>query len=533
MTRSSDNDDVAGKLGSELTRRDLLRAGAAGVVLLGSGGLLGAGPADAAPAAASAQTPTRGGSLRVGIAGGSPTDDFNMAHVNGPSETFRDQVFYETVTYLGADFHLDDHFLCSECEPNASGDTWTVRLKDGVEFHNGKTVGADDLLFSIAYLLNPKSGATAAGQLAGIDLKRTRKLDKLTVEFALTRPYSFFDYLLSDIVYVVPTDYNPRKPVSTGPWKYKSFSPAIETVLERFPNYHGTPAYADQLVLVELPDDSARVNALLAGQVDAINEVPYAQVSQLKGQSGVQVSDYQTGAWNPFTMRVDMAPFDDVRVRQAIRLAMNREQAIAIALYGQGVPAADTYGRFDPSFDASLKREQDIAQAQSLLKQAGKQGLSVELVTAPIAAGITEAAQVLAQNAKAAGINITIRQVDNGTYFANYGKWPFSIDYWPGLPYLVIASIADGPDATVVNTTHFHDPEFDSLYNQASKTLDLPTRTQLIHRMQQIQYERGGYIIWSFQNGVDAYSTKIGGIPAGDETGWGMGRCQLNKLYFT
>ena len=108
------------------------------------------------------------------------------------------------------------------------------------------------------------------------------------------------------------------------------------------------------------------MNALISGQVDAINQVPYARVAQLKGQSGLQVAVSPTGGWNPITMRVDTAPFKDVRVRQAIRLAMNRKQAVATALYGQGSPAADTYGRFDPSFSSSFKRDQDIEQAKSL-----------------------------------------------------------------------------------------------------------------------------------------------------------------------
>ena len=303
-------------------------------------------------------------------------------------------------------------------------------------------------------------------------------------------------------------------------------------MLDRFANYHGTPAYADQLILTELPDDSARVNALISGQVDAINQVPFAQLAQLQGQSAVRVVSSPTGGWNPITMRVDTPPFDDVRVRQAIRLCMDRPQAIQIALAGQGAPAADSYGRFDPAFDASLARHQDIDQAKSLLKQAGREGLKVELVTSNIAAGIVPACQVLAENAKAAGISISVRTVDPGTYFASYGKWPFAIDFWVGLPYLIVASIADGPGASAVNVTHFNDPRFNALYLQASKQLDLKKRTPIIHEMQRIQYDRGGYLIWSFQNGVDAYSTKLGGIQPVDETAWGLGRCQLHKLYF-
>src|SRR5262249_13162359 len=153
-----------------------------------------------------------------------------------------------------------------------------------------------------------------------------------------TAPTSFFDQLLSDIVYMVPVGYDPKHPVSTGPWVFKSFQAGRQSVFTRFANYHGTPAYADELHFIELPDDTARVNALISGQVDGINEVPAAQLSQVKGQSGIQLANYQTGRWNPITMRVDVAPFNDVRVRQALRLVMDRNQAIQVALYGQGVP---------------------------------------------------------------------------------------------------------------------------------------------------------------------------------------------------
>ena len=254
-----------------LTRRELVRAGAAGAILMGSGGLLGSDTARAALTQSLAPHAKRGGTLRVGLAGGSPTDDFDMAHINGPSATVRAQTFYETVPFLDGQFRLHDDFLADEFTPNRTADVWTVRLKQGVEFHNGKTATAEDLLFSIKRLLDPKSGATAAGQLTAIDLKRTKALDKRTVRFVLKTPQSFFDYLLSDIVYLVPVGYDPKKPVSTGPWRLKSFQPARQTVLTRFENYHGTPAYADQLVMTELPDDTARVNALISGQVDVIN----------------------------------------------------------------------------------------------------------------------------------------------------------------------------------------------------------------------------------------------------------------------
>jgi peptide/nickel transport system substrate-binding protein len=513
--------------GTGLTRRELLRLGGSGAVLLGAGGLLAPALAGAASSAARS-----GGTLRVGIGGGGPTDSFDAALINGPSSTTRGQVFYETLTWL--DGHLAvKNWLCDSCTPNPTANVWTVRLKQGLEFHHGKTVTADDVIFSIKRILDPKSGATAAAQLGQLDMQRTRKLDARTVRFVLKAPVSFFDQVLSDIVYIIPIGYNPKKPVSTGPWKFVSFTPGRQTELVPFENYWGVKPKVDKLVLLELPDDQARVNALLSGQVDVINQVPFQQVPTLKANSKVQTVVSETAAWNPITMRVDSAPFSDVRVRQAIKLCMDRKQAVATALFGQGVPGSDYYGRFDPTSTTSLVREPDIAKARSLLKAAGKQGLKVELVTSPISAGIVEACQVLAQNAKAAGITINLRKVDVSSYFAQYGKWPFAVDYWVGLPYLVTASLNDGPGATVVNTTHFDDPAFNKLFRQAAKTLDEKKRAPIVHEMQKIQYDRGGNLIWSFQNTIDAYSTNVTGFKAVDETGWGLGRCQLNLLSFT
>ena len=301
-----------------------------------------------------------------------------------------------------------------------------------------------------------------------------------------------------------------------------SYSPGRQTVLEPFANYWGKKPVVDQLQIVELPDDAARVNAMLAGQVDVINQVPFAQVAVLKGNKALNLVISPTGAWNPITMRVDMAPFKDNRVRQAIRLVHGPEAGGADGAARPGRAGQRLLRALRPVLRPHHHRQQNIEQAKALLKAAGQSSLKVELVTTPIAAGIVEACQVLAQNAKAAGINISLRNVDISTYFSGYGKWPFAIDYWVGLPYLVLASLNDGPDATVVNTTHFNDPQFNRLFNQAAATLDKGKRCGIIQDMEKIQFQRGGNLIWSFQNTVDAYSTKVTGYGTVDETGWGL-----------
>jgi len=517
-----------------LTRRKLLVAGAGGAGALMLAACGSGGGSTVMQTLGSSQAPSGkpkpGGVLRVGLGGGSPAETFDAALVNGPAATTRDQVFYENLIWMDGKFGLENA-LIEEITPNKSHNSYTVKLKPEVEFHNGKTVSAEDVVFTMERIMDPKIGATASGQYINL-LKSTNKVDDLTVRFDLNYSNVSFPKLLSDVTYIIPVGYDPENPVSTGPWKFKSFTPGQQTVLERFENYWGTKALAEELIMVELPDDTARVNAMLAGQVDAINQVPLVQAQQLEGSGGISVVASETAGFNPITMRVDVAPFDDVRVRQAMKLLMSREEAIASALNGQGQPASDYFGRFDEGFKGGPEREQDIEEAQSLLKQAGREDEAFELVTSPIAAGIVRATEVLAENAKSAGVNLKTKLAEPSSFFGGYGKWPFSIDFWVGLPYLVTASIANGPKATVVNTTHFNDPEFNSLYFQASKQSDQAKREELIQQMHVIESERGGFLIWAFQNTVDAYSSKLAGYDPVDRTAWGLSRCRLDRLGF-
>lgn len=530
-------EDSESNHGSEhgLTRRGLLAAGAGGALLLAGCGSSkgGATTGSTQTSGAAGGTPKPGGVLRVGIGGGSSAESFGGALVNGPAQTTRSQVFYENLIRMDGQMKLHNA-LIDEISPNSALDSWTVKLKPEVEFHNGKTVSADDVIYSMQRILNPKIGATASAQFLNV-LAETKKVNAQTVEFKLHFPSVAFPQLLSDVTYIIPTGTEEKTPVSTGPWKFKSYTPGQQVVLQRFENYWGPKALADELILVELPDETARVNALLSGEVDAINQVPFVQVPQLEGNGNLNVVISETGGFNPITMRVDVAPFNDVRVRQAIRLLMSRKQAIDSALAGQGATGSDYFGRFSEAFEGGAQREQDIEQAKSLLKQAGRENEAFELVTSPIAAGIVKACEVLAQNAKTAGVNMTTKLLEPSSFFSRYDKWPFAIDYWVGLPYLVTSSIADGPGANIVNTTHFNDREFNSLFFQANKQTDEAKRLEIIKEMHNIEYERGGFLIWSFGNTVDAYSKKIGfasGFEAIDHSAWGLGRCRLDRIGF-
>jgi peptide/nickel transport system substrate-binding protein len=507
-----------------VTRRQVLRGAVAGGVVLGAGGWLsacggddnggGGGGGGGTPAQSEGKLKA-GGTLRVGATGGGAKDSIDAHIPTVDTDIMRCWNLYESLAVRTPDFSKVEMLLAESIEPEKSPKQWTIRLKDGITFHNGKAVTADDVIFSLRRILDPKDPKTGAASIGYVDEKLLKKMDdrtvRVTLEFANA---GFLDDLGQYFNAIVPTDYDVENPVGTGPFKYVSFTPGQQSEFEKYADYweDGKP-YVDKLIIIDFPEDTARTNALLGGQVDVIDNLPAAQVQSVKSNPNLRVLSSETGAWQPFTMRVDQAPFDDVKVRQAFRLMVDREQMVQQVLSGQGSVANDLYARYDPAYASDLpQRQQDLEQAKSLLKQAGREGLSVELVTAPVFQGIVEAAQVFVQQAKGAGVNVKLRKVDSGTFYGdNYLSWTFAQDFWASRAYLSQVAQGDLPESPY-NETHWKDPKFIDLIQQARAEVDDAKRADILHEAQTMQYEQGGYIIPYFSNIIDAYSAKLGGF---------------------
>jgi peptide/nickel transport system substrate-binding protein len=166
------------------------------------------------------------------------------------------------------------------------------------------------------------------------------------------------------------------------------------------------------------------------------------------------------------------APFNDVRVRQALRYIVDRPQLIDSALDSFGTVGNDVFSPFDPDYDHSLRRQADIPRARSLLKQAGKEDLQVTLTTSAIAPGAVSMATVLAQQAKQAGVDIRLKTVDPGVFFqtGKYLEWTFAQDFYSTAPYLSQVTLSMLPTSPW-DETHWHDPRYIDLYDQANSTV--------------------------------------------------------------
>ncbi|MFD1210585.1 ABC transporter substrate-binding protein [Arthrobacter sp. GCM10027362] len=499
---------------------------------IGLGGLLAACGANPAAVLVNPDgPPQRGGRLRVGLAGGGAVDSLDAHSSVSTTDIARVVNLYEPLLYRDENYELKP-LLATRVTPSADARVWTVDLRRGVKFHDGRPMTGRDVAASFRRIVNPDDPKSGAAALAILD--EVAVLGEHRVEFRLSSPSATFDDSLGQYTLgIVPEDYDPAGPVGTGPFKYRSFSPGRNSVFVRNEHYwrEGEP-YLDELEILNFSDDDSLINALLSTQVDAIGQIPLALLEVIEADPRISILKSETGAWMPFTMRVDRPPFDDVRVRQAFRLAVDREQMIDQVLSGNGSLGNDMYSPFDPGYPSHLpQRVQDIAQARKLLAEAGyADGLTVELVTAPIQSGAVEAAQVFAQQAAAAGITVKIRQVDTTTFFGDsYLKWDFAQDFYYTRNYLPQVAASTLPTAPF-NETHWNHPEFNALIEQATGTVDAAERNALIAKAMEIEYNEGGYIIWGHANQADAYQQYVAGLVP-NRTGLALSGFEFRRVW--
>jgi peptide/nickel transport system substrate-binding protein len=486
----------------------------AGLAAASAGGVLAACGGAAAARPASPQPRKRyGGNLKAGLTGGSSSDTLDPHQGLTYLDTARASALYEPLVKLSADARLE-YVLAQEITPRSGNlDEWVIRLRPGVTFHDGRPLTAHDVVYTLQRIITSKY--SAINVLGPVHAAGITAMDPRTVLVPMSRPYATLPEQLAGILtaQIVPAGFTATaRPNGTGPFQFQSFTPGQRSVFTRNPRYwqHGQP-YADTLTIVDFADTVSLQDALVTGQVHAAGTLDGPQMAALANTSGIAPVASPAGTIIPFTMRVDQAPFSDVRVRQAMRLLVDRPQLIASALDGYGWRASDVFSPYDPDFDPALRRETDIGQAKFLLRQAGHENLTVTLVTSPIATATVAMATVLAEQAKAAGVTIRLQQVPSGTFFGpDYLRWTFSQDFYSFAPYLAQVTLSMLPTSPW-DETHFADPAYIRLYAQANATADDGLRAQIVRDMQQIDFTRGGYIVPAYIDTLDAYSTKITG----------------------
>jgi peptide/nickel transport system substrate-binding protein len=499
----------------EISRRQLLRYTGAGIAAVAGSSFLAACGGDDGGTGGNG-TQNMGGVLIHGATGGGSKDTLDPHQPVQAADIARVCNLYEPLLFWNNDFQLEAA-LAESVEPSSDAKTWTVKMRPGVTFHNGKTVTANDAWLSIQRVADPKAPLSAGGQLSQIiDFQSSKVVDDTTLELVLNTPYAILDTLLAEYTLGIIPDgkFDPENPVGTGAFAYKSFTAGKTSTFTKYTDYWGDQAFVEELQIQDFADDNAKVNALQAGQIQTLDNLPYNLVDTIK-ESGGGVLIAEGGQWVPFTMRVDQAPFDDVKVRQAFRLIVDRQAMIDQTLSGYGTLGNDLYAPLDVDYNSDLpQREQDIEQAKALLKQAGQEGLQVELFTGDdIGSVAVPAANLFAEQAKQAGVDVKVTK-KTPFYDDDYLSYTFAQDFWNTRNYIPQAVVGTFPpeQGGTYNETHWDNEQHRELVSAAAREVDETKRGELVQQAQEIEYEEGGLIIWGFRQQVDAHAGNVQGL---------------------
>lgn len=409
--------------------------------------------------------------------------------------------------------------LATSWTSNEEATEWTFALRDDVTFHDGQPFTSADAAYTIQHILDPDLQSPLASTLALITDIQTP--DPQTVVFTLDQGHADFPLLLTNrLAAVIPADSGDtigQTGIGTGPFKLESLNPEGVTVLSANDAYWNGKPGLKGIELYGLADAEARTLAMQSDQIDFLFDATAAQVELFAGNDAFVLLRFPSGNWDTLIMRTDTPPFDDPRVRRAMRLVADRQAMIDLVLSGEGTVSCDT-----PVSPADVYRwegdcPQDIAQARQLLADAGyADGLDVTLFTSNIFPQLIPLAEVYQQQAAAAGINVTLEVAPPDKYWTDV--WlvePFVTSSWLERPADQILNIA-WRSTSPWNESYFQNEAFDQLLDETRQTLDFDARRDLYQAAQRQIAEKGGNLIPYHTNRAYILSAAVSGFPARD-----------------
>ena len=460
--------------------------------------------------------PKKGGRFRMGKGHGQTTDTLDPAtYENGFTISLAHAV-HGYMTEVEADGSIAPS-LAESWESSADATTWTFTLREGVTFHSGKALTPNDVIASINYHRGEKSTSAAKPLVAEIIDIAADGTDK--VIFKLQGGNADFPFTLSDYHLIIGPEkdgvLNWKPGDGCGAYRLDKFDPGVIAELaRRDDHWRDDRGYFDAIQILALVDPNARMSALLAGDVDAIDRIDLKTVHLLKRKPGVKVHSVAGNQHYTFAMSCNKDPFTDVNVRLALKHAVDRKALVDKILRGYGVVGNDhPIGPGQRYFNAELAQTPyDPDKAKYYLKQSGRDSLDVALSASDAAfGGAVDAAVLFQDSAKTAGINIkAVREPSDGYWSDVWMKKPFSAVYWSGRVVEDAMFSTAYKSGAPWNDTFWSNKRFDELLVSARAELDEEKRRAMYYEMQQILNQDGGAVIPMFAAYVFATSDKVG-----------------------
>lgn len=485
-----------------VSRRDFLnRALAAGIGLPAASALwVGAARAE----------PRRGGTFRWGIHDGNTTDSHDPATYVTMQMIFLAHQYRSYLTMIAPDNSLAPDLATGwEASPDAA--QWTFALAPDATFHSGRPVRAADVVASINHHRGENTTSAAKALLAGVT--EVKADGDHTVVITLDQGLADLPWLMTDFhLAICPANDDGsidwQSGDGCGPYRIDEGAFGTNWSLSRHDGWHGQGAWFDAVEMLVLNDPNARQAALATGEVDCVSLIDLKTTALLERNPDIQVDNIPSGAAVTMPMFCDTAPFSDVRVRTALKLAMDRDEIVEKIAFGAATTANDFHlAPTQPYWPADIpQRAYDPDQARALLKQAGAEGLTVSLSsTDSIFSGAVDLGVLYAEQAKAAGITVkVVREPSDGYYTDVWLKKPFCTSQWGARPtpdlIFTLAYSADAP----WNESRWRNDRFNALLGMAKSELDPVRRAEMYREMCLLMRDDGGTLIPFFQNFVYA-----------------------------
>jgi peptide/nickel transport system substrate-binding protein len=476
-----------------------------------------------------AQSPVSGGTLRLGLAAGNVADSLDP--MLGLTGVVRNVCYatYDTLIELSPDGEVLPS-IAESFESNADGSEWVFNIRRGVEFHDGRSLTAADVIYTINRHIAEESTSPMKGLFSVITdmVAETDHQVRITLESGNADFAFYFNDYRACIIADGTTDFSTANGV--GGYRLTRWEPGVGAAGERNPNYWKEGrAHVDSYEITSVNDANARVNGLLTGEFDAISEVERRIAELVSGRSGVTLVVTQGNAHATMPMNTGVAPFDDNNVRLALKHGIDREQVIQTAFSGFGSVGNDhPIAPSDRFYNSELPQHSyDPERAAFYLREAGLDGLDVELFGGP-AAGVEadQTAQIFQENmAGIPGMALNYTRTPADGYWSNvWMQEPFVMSYWSGRPTAdMILSQGYASDASF-NEAYLQNPQLDQLLSAARSETDFETRKQMYWDAQEILHGEGGSIIYAFFNLLDAHADRVQGFQADPAWNFAGGR---------
>ncbi|GAA3602892.1 ABC transporter substrate-binding protein [Kineosporia mesophila] len=448
-----------------------------------------------------------GGTLRAAFAGGASE---TLNYLQGPTglDYVRAKLVHAPLCELDASAEAGVSYgVLKSIDVSDDLSEYTLSVRDGVKFTDGSALTSKDVLYSLRAPQLLKGLPFTQLVARGFDLEKATAPDASTVVLPTLSPIADGRDLICQSMLAIKdgtTEFTPQTP-SSGPFTITAFEAGRSTTLRRNETYYGQAPSLDSIELVSIPDGTARVNALRQGQVDYISGLTPAQAQTLEGVDGTAVStgELPYASYLQFTMSPAAQPFDDVRVREAFRLAVNRERIRENVYYGHAFIGNDVPGLGFPNYDTSLEqRAYDPRRARELLAEAGAAGIEVELTAGPELAGMVETATLVVEDLQAIGVKAKLRELAAGELYADFGayaKLPFKAGYTP-------------PATFEPNWTPGAFPDVDALVQTARSATSAEERLSASHQAQQLLWKEGSQLGVMFVPNISAAVEGVSGI---------------------